>query len=345
MLHPGMSDYNTELAEAERNRAWLEAILSIAPSAIISIDARQQVTLFNEAAEKMFGYRRDEVIGQPLTMLIPPRMRSVHTQDVELFGKGVENTRRMGERRSVAGLRKDNSEFPAEASISKTEIEGERIYIVALQDVTEHKRQRDHILFLMGEVNHRSKNLFAVVQAVARQTLKAKPDDLARFGERIEALAASQDLLVKNEWKNVNLHDLIRSQLGHFKCLIGGRIGLTGPRFSISAPAAQTIGMALHELASNASKYGALSNDEGRVDIKWSMEGGEAGEKPFRISWRETGGPAVHAPEKSGFGSAIITSVAETNLDAEVELSFPVSGLVWRLTCLAREVTDGCNLA
>ncbi len=125
--------------EAKHNEARLSAILSIAPSAIISIDARQRVTLFNEAAEQLFGYRSDEIIGQPLELLIPHRFRSSHKDNVARFWGSGENPRRMGERQGVAGLRKDGSEFPAEASISKIEVGGERIFIVALTDITERK--------------------------------------------------------------------------------------------------------------------------------------------------------------------------------------------------------------
>ncbi|MGA7323713.1 MAG: PAS domain S-box protein [Rhodomicrobium sp.] len=125
--------------ELKHNEARLAAILSIAPSAIISIDGQQRITLFNDAAEKLFGYKRDEIVGQTLDLLIPERFRPAHEGNVALFWSSPESTRRMGERRNVAGLRKDGSEFPAEASISKIEIGGEKIFTVALQDVTERK--------------------------------------------------------------------------------------------------------------------------------------------------------------------------------------------------------------
>lgn len=146
-------------------------------------------------------------------------------------------------------------------------------------DIDERKRHEEQITLLLREVNHRSKNMLAVVQAIARQTVAATPKDfIDRFAERIEALAASQDLLVKNDWKGVDLQDLARSQLGHFKDLVDKRIELRGPRLFVSASAAQTIGMALHELATNAGKYGALSDGCGRVEVDWSLErGGAAG--------------------------------------------------------------------
>jgi PAS domain S-box-containing protein len=144
--------------------------------------------------------------------------------------------------------------------------DGQPVRLVGtVQDVTERKRAQERIHLLMREVNHRSKNMLSIVQAIARQTIASGPEDfLERFGDRIEALAASQDLLVKNAWKGVALADLVRSQLALFEDLIGARIEFSGPPLLICASAAQTLGMALHELATNAGKYGALSNCRGR---------------------------------------------------------------------------------
>ena len=213
-------------------------------------------------------------------------------------------------------------------------------------DITERKRQEEQIGLLMREVNHRAKNMLALVQAIARQTVAATPDDFINcFEERVRALSASQDLLVKNEWKGVDLLELIRSQLAHFKDLIGMRIHLRGPSLLISASAAQTIGMALHELATNAGKYGALSTGAGRVEVAWGLERADGGEEHFVIGWRESGGPPVTAPAQTGFGSTVICRLAEMNLDATVELDFALEGLIWRLQCPSDKVLEGRGLA
>jgi PAS domain S-box-containing protein len=158
-------------------------------------------------------------------------------------------------------------------------------------DITERKRQEDQIRLLLAEVNHRSKNLLTLVQAVARQTLAANREDfLQRFGKRVEALAASQDLLVKNTWQGADLRELICSQLAHFEDLIGSQIELQGPPLFVSPSAAQALGMAVHELATNAGKYGALANSGGEVKIEWGLERIEGGQEVFIMSWREQGG-------------------------------------------------------
>ncbi len=219
--------------------------------------------------------------------------------------------------------------------------------IALVTDISERKRQEEQVSLLLREVNHRAKNILALVQAIARQTVASAPEDFAeRFGERVRALAASQDLLVKAEWKGVDLHELIHTQLAHFSDLIGGRIALHGPLLFISASAAQTIGMALHELATNAGKYGALSNASGRVEVGWVLEGAEGGEERFSICWRESGGPPVMKPTQTGFGSTVISRMAIMNLDANIELDFAVHGLIWRLQCASDNVLEGsCSAA
>src|SRR5262249_16664459 len=184
--------------------------------------------------------------------------------------------------------------------------------VVLATDITQRKCQDDHIRLLMREVNHRSKNMLSLVQAIARQTLTADPDDfLERFGKRVEALSANQDLLVKNAWKGVDLDELVRSQLGHFEDLIGTRIELEGPALIISASAAQALGMALHELATNAGKYGALSGANGFVDIVWRVRRDQSSQEMFVMTWRERCAHSITAPSKLGFGSSVISSMAE----------------------------------
>ena len=138
----------------------------------------------------------------------------------------------------------------------------------------------------------------------------------------------------------MNLADLVRSQLAHFKDSIDTRIELKGPAAFISASAAQTIGMALHELATNAGKYGALSSDQGHVEIAWALEQPGGGGDRFAMSWREHGGPPVKAPTVTGFGSTVISRVAKMSLDADVELDYAPQGLIWRLECPAERVLE-----
>ncbi len=303
--------------------------------AIISIDAGQRIVLFNPSAERLFGCPASEALGGSIYRFIPEPFREAHRDHVRAFGSTGTTSRQVGAFGSLRGLRRDGEEFPIEASISQLNNGGQKLFTVILRDITERKRHEEHTQLLMREVNHRGKNMLAVVQSIARQTAAAEPEDfITRFGDRIQALSASQDLLVQNEWKGVDIAALVQSQLAHFLDLIGTRITLKGSSVFISASAAQTIGMALHELGTNALKAPA--------NLKAAIAGGE--EEAFAMSWREEGGPPVSAPAKRGFGSTVIYQIAKESLDAEVDLDFAVSGLSWRLRCQAKEVVDSPSL-
>lgn len=199
-------------------------------------------------------------------------------------------------------------------------------------DITEMKRAEEHTKLLMAEVNHRTKNLLAVVQAIARQTAK-QADPLtfvARLTDRLDGLATSQDLLVKSNWQGVELSRLVEGQLAPFKDLIGQRVLLEGPPARLKSAAAQGIGMALHELATNASKYGALSNKVGRVHISWQIS--DAPAPTFTMRWLEEGGPPVEAPTRRGFGQIVIGRMVESAVDGTVEVDYRESGLSWKLS-------------
>src|SRR5262249_51174373 len=155
-----------------------------------------------------------------------------------------------------------------------------------LQDVTERKVREEREYLLMREVNHRAKNMLSVVEAIARQTATRNPEDFVeRFSERIQALSANQELLVRNEWRGVDIEELVRAQLSHFADLIGSRIVVNGPKLRLKPASAQAIGLAVHELATNAGKYGALSTDKGRVDVFWATDG-----HALTMSWTEREG-------------------------------------------------------
>ncbi len=207
-------------------------------------------------------------------------------------------------------------------------------------DITERKRSMHHIQQLMGEVNHRAMNLLGVVQAVARQT--ARDGDPATFvtrlTERIGGLAASQDLLVQNEWKGVEVADLVAAQLAHYKGLFGSHVVFDGPPARLTPAAAQGIGMALHELATNASKYGALSDSVGRVNISWRITDGA--EPNFEMRWLEDGGPSVVPSTRRGFGQKVIGPMVEAAVSGSAEIQYAESGLSWTLIAPVAETLE-----
>jgi two-component sensor histidine kinase len=183
-----------------------------------------------------------------------------------------------------------------------TKSDGRRLFVSVAQDVTDRRAHEEQIHLLMREARHRPKNILGLVQAIARQTATSDPQEfIGRFTERIQALAANQELLVRHEWQRIDVRDLVQVQLGHFADLIGTRIKFDGPKLHLNAAAAQAIGLALHELATNAGKYGAPSTDRGRVDISWGRDN-----DTFTMSWSGREGPPVSAPKRHGFGTTVM---------------------------------------
>jgi PAS domain S-box-containing protein len=196
------------------------------------------------------------------------------------------------------------------------------------EDERKQREEKEHLL--MREINHRAKNMLSVVDAIAHQTAARSPEDFVdRFSERIQALSANQDLLIRNEWRGVDVEDLVRAQLAHFADLICTRIAMQGPKLRLNPASAQAIGLALHELATNAGKYGALS-DTGRVNVCWGTDG-----KAFTMTWTEHDGPPVSPPHRRGFGTVVMKEMVERSVDGRVELDCPPSGVTWRVSCPA----------
>ncbi|MGB3627382.1 MAG: HWE histidine kinase domain-containing protein, partial [Henriciella sp.] len=209
---------------------------------------------------------------------------------------------------------------------------------ILFNDVSERKRHEEQARFLTHELNHRAKNLLTLVQAIARQTVASDSHDfLDRFGARLAALSSAQDVLVGRSGLNVPLAKLVHSQLAHLSDLIGDRITVSGPALALKPDKAQVLGMALHELATNAVKYGALSSAGGRIEISWSTDDRPAADPRLRMSWRETGGPPAEEPQKRGFGSIVTTTLVQRSLGGDVDVEFAPTGLVWRLSCSAED--------
>jgi PAS domain S-box-containing protein len=199
-------------------------------------------------------------------------------------------------------------------------------FVATAEDVTEREKLAERDQLLMREINHRAKNMLSVVDAIAHQTAARTPEDfIERFSERIQALSANQDLLIRNAWHGVEAEDLVRAQLAPFADHIGARIVVCGPKLRLNATTAQAIGLALHELTTNAGKYGALSKNTGRLDVGWGTEG-----DTFTMSWTERDGPPVSQPQRRGFGTIVMQEMAQRSVDGGVELDYGPSGVTWR---------------
>jgi PAS domain S-box-containing protein len=312
------------------------------PFGIYAIDADFRLVLVSEGAEKLFEHVRP-LIGRDFAEVL-------HTVWREPFASKA--TGRFRQTLATGELFRASRSVQQRADTGETETYDWRLERVTLPDgrpgvvchfydLSERQRHEEHIQLLMRELNHRSKNMLGLVQAIAHHTASTTPGDfVTRFGERVRSLAAAQDLLVRNEWRAVPLADLVRSQLSHFADLIQTRATITGPPLSLNPAATQALGMALHELATNAAKYGAFSTAAGRVAVAWAVLPDEAQEPRFTVDWVEEGGPPVAPPQLRGFGHTVTTRMVETSVGGEVSVDYAPGGLVWRLACPLQNIIE-----
>lgn len=305
------------------SRRRMEAIVQSAMDAIITIDEEQRIVLFNPAAEKMFGYSAHQVLGKPVTMLIPENMRANHADHVrKFFESGVLNRRleSAGETEPKA-LRSSGEEFLIEASISQVTVGGERVGTIILRDITERRTSEEARSLLAREVDHRAKNALAVAQALVSLTRADTVEDFAdAIRGRIAALARAHSLLSQSQWRGARFEQLIRDELSPYAK--EGQLVLRGPTVNCSAGAVQSLSLLFHELATNAVKHGALGAEAGSLTIDWKID------RDFlTVVWLERGGPPVKRPKGEGFGSRLLRQVAGRQLNADIKFNWDREGL------------------
>jgi PAS domain S-box-containing protein len=311
----------------ERLRLALEA----AGMAVWDLDLRTGKDVWNDQSFRMIGFEPGEITAGYATWL-----GHVHPDDRaavdDAFKKSLaDGSEQQSEYRVIDrnGRRKWVS-VRGRTTIDSTGKPVRSFGVIT--DVTERKQAEERDRILSAEVTHRAKNLLAVVQAVAIQTARnQKPHEfLAAFNERLKSLAVSHDLLVNANWQAVEIGALVRSQLAHFKDLFSKRIQFRGPSIGLTAEAAQAIGLALHELVTNASKYGSLSTPAGNVTVEWSVDRSQT-PPLFKMFWKESGGPPVTEPDQRGFGHSVLVNMAAYALGADVALKYPSDGVSWTL--------------
>ncbi len=211
--------------------------------------------------------------------------------------------------------------------------DGEDGLLVAAVDITEQKRQQAHLQVIMRELAHRAKNILSLVDGVARQTAKAEalPDGFVdRFGDRLAALGQAYDLLISGDWRGVDLRDLVDTQLAFILPEAKGRVTVRGPAVVVRPEVGQYLALALHELATNATKYGALRQPGGRLTLEWRLVADETGEPAVALEWAESG-LNLSQPGRSGFGRALLERVAPRGLGTTATLEFTPVGVRWRI--------------
>lgn len=307
----------------------LAAIVRHSHGAIISKDLCGTIVTWNESAARVFGYSSHEAVGQPILMLIPEERRHEEAEILTRIRAGEVVDHFVTIRR-----RKSGELFPVSLTISPIRDRNGTIVGVSkiARDITELKETEARVDALMREVNHRVKNQFAVILAMIRETSNRAGKSVTEFetqlSDRIMALSRSQDLLVKGDWKGANLFELVLDNLGVFGD--ENRVRLSGPAISLQPMAVQYLGMAFHELTTNAIKYGAFSTDKGTVKIDWAVSGPN-----FELCWAETDSipedDQRNEQAKVGFGTVVLERIAPAAVSGHAKLA-NVGGLSWKLS-------------
>ena len=306
-------------------------ILSMIGDAVVITDASGQIILFNRAAEGFFGYSSTDVLGRLIDILIPARFQIQHREDHGRFiTADVAARRAMGAGREVLGRRKDGTEFAVEVTLSRQIIDGRHIGTAVIRDVSARKVEEQQLQMVADEVAHRLRNMMAVVNSIVALTARSASSvaelKTALLG-RFAAISRTNESLIRRSWSEASLRELIDSELGPYQS-DDGRIVLEGPDIVIDRDVAVHLALVFHELATNASKYGALSNPTGRIEVRWRATVSETSE--LELMWQETGGPAVSQPTRRGFGSDLIFNSLRGH-KGEAELSYFPKGVICSL--------------
>ena len=290
---------------SDRKRADLDArrlasIVESSVDAIISKALDGIITSWNRGAERLFGYTAEEVIGKPVTILIPEDRMSEEPEILDRISRGERIDQYDTVRR-----RKDGSLIDISLTVSPLKDADGRIIGASkiARDITERKRAQEQQKLLVNEMQHRIKNSLATIQAIATQTLDQHANERDAFIARLHALGRAHDLLTSETWERAPLRAIVTRVLEPFQEKLNERITIDGPdNLWLDSTKSVAVAMALHELATNAVKYGALSNGGGRVTIAWE----QCQANRVKLVWQENGGPMVSPPKQKGFGSHLI---------------------------------------
>jgi PAS domain S-box-containing protein len=303
--------------------AGLQSVLDTALDPVVVMNLEGNIIGWNDRAAASFGWSWDEARGQRLSeMIIPPEFRSAHERGLTQFiatGEGPV----LGRRIEVTALNRAGEEFPIELSVSPSDQFGERLFIGFLRDISERKAEAERQQRILQESEHRVKNMLTVVAAIAQQTAKVTSDMASfntAFSGRLDSLARAHELLVGQVWHDVALTALVERVLG--ADVAAGRARFSGPEILLKPGQVLGLSMILHELYTNAVKYGALCNEQGRLVLEWS-----AADDHAELVWSEIGVPCASDVPSSGFGHRMIAMSVKSDLRGTIERDWRSDGL------------------
>src|SRR5260221_2252771 len=317
----------TERKRSEASALRLAAIIESSDDAIVGKDLDGIITTWNGGAERIFGYLAEEIIGKPITILIPTDRQKEEEAIIERIQRGqrVEHYETIRQRKHGGLIDISLSISPVRNAQGKV-IGASKI----ARDITEHKRSQAQIVNLAREAEHRTKNILATVLATVRLSHSNTSDDFKHLIEgRISALAKVHTLFVESRWAGAELHRLVTQELSPYGGGRDARVRIDGPAVVLEPSTAQTTAISLHELATNSAKYGSLSAAGGRVEIAWSL----TADGRLSLRWIESGGPTLTPPTHRGFGTRVMDNMIG-QLRGEVRFDWRAKGLTCEITLL-----------
>lgn len=331
----------TESLHHELDRGQLAAIVDSSWDAIIGYTLEDTISSWNASAERIFGYSAEEAMGKPLSMLFPAGAPGQSADNSALRGTGD----RAPEFDTIWQAR-NGQEIPISVANSPVRDAAGRLIAGSLiaRDITDRRKAESHASMMLGELNHRVKNTLASVHAIALQTLTTSPsieEFRTSFFARLKALSETHNLLAADAWHGVDLATLVRAELAPYE-LDGAtsRVHLLGENLQLSPKIALALSMALHELTTNAMKYGALSNAYGSVNVSWTTQQIEQ-RAWLNLSWQESDGPEVAIPTTRGFGIRLITGGLAYELDGDATVEFLPTGVRCAIALPLTELVPG----
>ena len=326
-LHPTGTDITerkrveAELRASAQQLRYLGAIVESSDDAIVSKNLDGIITSWNRGAERVFGYTAEEAIGRPITIVIPADRQSEEREILTRIGRGerIEHFETVRQRKHGGLIIVSLTVSPVKDADGKI-VGASKI----ARDITEQKRAQDQIATLAREAEHRSMNLLANVQAAVNLSRSDTSEGLKQAIEgRLRALANVHSLFVETRWIGAELSTIATQELAPYSAKDDSRVRIDGPSVLLEPNAAQAIAVALHELATNAAKYGSLSGHKGQVDLKWLHQPGGQ----LLVRWTEIGGPPVQPPTRRGFGSRVIERMTG-QLNGKADFDWRPEGLV-----------------
>jgi two-component system CheB/CheR fusion protein len=310
------------LRESERQLHQQKRLIDLARVPIFVWEPGGSILEWNRGCEELYGYAPEEAIGKHKKELLKTEVPGSSFEEVtnKLREEGIWS----GE---FLHRTKDGRVLTVEAVMQVETVGGRQLALQSVRDITDRKSWEERQRMLLRDQAHRLKNTLAVVQSIARQTMRGHPaaqDFGARFDSRVEALASAHTLLSQSRWESVDLAELVRKLLAPYAAEGSHRYRLEGERVELSAELATPFGLVLHELATNAAKYGSLSRIGGTILIKWASKS-EGGQRTLEFIWEEHGGPLVEEPAKRSLGSVLIEGAIP---NATVRREFHADGLV-----------------